>query len=199
MNCRVIFVSLIIFFSSNSYSKQIEADLTIRDFKPLIIKQKIEPRIKELAAQINRDYEGKEIVLIMVMKGAICFASDLMRKIAVPCTIEFVQASSYGQNGMQAGELTLRGIETLDLAGKDILLVDDIFDTGVTITRIKAELQKHNPASIKSAVFLLKNKPRDIKEVPEYVAFVIENQFVIGYGLDYKELFRGLPDLWVKK
>lgn len=199
MNYKVILASFILLFSLNGYTKQVEADLTIDDFKPLIISQDIQRRVKEVAAQINHDYEGKHIVLIMVMKGAICFASDLAREITVPCTIEYVQASSYGQNGMQAGALTLRGIETLDLTGKDVLLVDDIFDTGVTITRIKAELQKYNPASIKTAIFLLKNKQRAMKEVPEYVAFAIENQFVIGYGLDYKELFRGLPEVWVKK
>lgn len=199
MNSRAIFASFVLLFSFNGYSKSVEQDLTIQDFKPLITSQQIQARTKELAAEINRDYAGKQIVIIMVMKGAVCFASDLMREITVPCTIEYVQASSYGQNGTQAGALTLRGIENLDLSGKHVLLVDDIFDTGITITRIKAELQKYNPASINTAIFLLKNKARTMQEVPEYVAFKIENQFVIGYGLDYKELFRELPEVWVKK
>ena len=199
MNSRVFLAIFICLSSSIGFSKQIEGDLTLDDFKPLITSHEIQIRLKEIGQQINHDYEGKQIVIIMVMKGAICFASDLVREIKIPCTIEYVQASSYGQNGTQAGALTLRGLETLDLSGKDILLVDDIFDTGVTITRIKAALQKYNIASIKTAIFLLKNKARTMQEIPEYVAFKIENQFVIGYGLDYKELFRELPEVWVKK
>jgi hypoxanthine phosphoribosyltransferase len=180
-------------------SKHIDCDLKLDDFTPLITNIEIQSRIKEIAEQINHDYEGQELTLIMIMKGAVCIASDLIQKITVPCTIEYMQASSYGQNGTQAGVLTLKGIENLDLEGKHILLVDDIFDTGATITKIKAELAQYNPTSIKSAVLLVKNKARAMQEIPEYIAFTIENQFVIGYGLDYKELYRGLPDIWVKK
>ena len=199
MNSRVFLVIFMCLSSSIGISKHIECDLTRDDFKPLITNAQILHRTKEVATQINSDYAGQQIVLIMVMKGAVCFASELMQQITVPCTIEYIQASSYGQNGIQAGALTLKGIENIDLEGKHILLVDDIFDTGVTITKIKVELSKHNPASIKSAVLLVKNKARTMQEVPEYIAFTIENQFVIGYGLDYKELYRGLPDILVKK
>lgn len=199
MNSRVFLAIFICLSSSIGLSKHIECDLTLDDFKPLITNGEIQNRIIEMAKQINHDYAGQELTLIMIMKGAVCIASDLMQKITVPCTIEHMQASSYGQNGTHAGVLTLKGIENIDFEGKHILLVDDIFDTGATITKIKAELAQYNPASIKSAVLLVKNKARAMQEVPEYIAFTIENQFVIGYGLDYKELYRGLPDIWVKK
>lgn len=199
MNSRVFLAIFICLSPSIGLSKHIEYDLTLDDFKPLITNIEIQNRIKEIAQQINHDYAGQEITLIMVMKGAVCIASDLLQEITVPCTLEYLQASSYGQNGIQAEELTLTGIQNIDLQGKHILLVDDIFDTGITITKIKTELIKYNPASIKSAVLLVKNKTRIMQEIPEYIAFTIANQFVIGYGLDYKELYRGLPDIWAKK
>jgi hypoxanthine phosphoribosyltransferase len=170
---------------------------TTEDFKLLISKEQIDSRIKEVASEINREYEGKEIVLVMVMKGAIYITADLMREITVPCILEYVKASSYGL-GTVSGELTLRGIEDLSLKGKHVILVDDIFDTGKTMTTIKEKLLLQEPASIKTLVLLLKNRPRTITAVPDYVLFPIEDEFVIGYGLDDKEYRRGLPGVYTK-
>ena len=168
-------------------------------FELLIAQEEIQRRIVECAAQLDTDYKDKEIVLVMVMKGAVCIASDLMKAITIPCSLEYVRASSYGNNGMTAGALTLTGLDAVALQGKHVVLVDDIFDTGATLGAIKAQLAQQNPASIKTLVLLLKDKPRVTAEIPDYVLFNIEDKFVIGYGLDYKELYRGLPDIYAKQ
>jgi hypoxanthine phosphoribosyltransferase len=168
-----------------------------QDFKLLISKEQIDSRIKEVAAEINQHYAEKEIILVMVMKGAIYLTADLMREITVPCMLECVRASSYGL-GMVSGELTLQGIEDLSLQGKHVIIIDDIFDTGKTMTTIKEKLLLQEPASLKTLVLLLKNRPRTITTVPDYVLFPIEDEFVIGYGLDYQERYRGLPGVFVK-
>lgn len=170
---------------------------TQQNFKVLISKDQIQHRVKEIAQQINQEYQGKEIILIGVLKGAMYIAPDLLSEITVPCSIEFVQASSYGQNGTTAGALTLRGLEHLSLKGKHVIIVDDIFDTGTTMTKIKEQLLLQEPASLKTLALLLKNRPRSISTVPDYVLFPIEDEFVIGYGLDYKELYRGLPGIYI--
>ena len=166
------------------------------NFRLLISADQIKDRIHQIADQLDHDYEHKEIVMIMVMKGAVCIATDLIRNIKTPCSLEYVQASSYG-NKTTAGELTLAGLEKLDLKGKHVLLVDDIYDTGATMLEIKKQLSQQNPASLKTLVLLLKNKERSTPEVPDYTLFAIENEFVIGYGLDFDELYRGLPGIYV--
>lgn len=165
-------------------------------FRMLISPDQIKERVAQIADRIDHDYEGKDIVMIMVMKGAVCIVSDLMRTIKTPCSLEYVQASSYG-NKTTAGQLTLSGLEKLDISNKHILIVDDIYDTGTTMNTIKKQLLLQNPASIKTLVFLVKNRNRSTNEVPDYVLFTIEDEFVIGYGLDFDELYRGLPGVYV--
>lgn len=171
--------------------------ITTEGFKLLLSKEHIDSRIKEIAAEINQEYAGKEIVLVMVMKGAIYLTTDLMREITVACTLEYVKASSYGL-GMVSGELTLHGLEDLSLQGKHVIIIDDIFDTGKTMTTIKEKLLLQQPASLKTLVLLLKNRPRTITAIPDYVLFPIEDEFVIGYGLDYQEYYRNLPGVFAK-
>lgn len=167
-------------------------------FNLLISSNQIKERVTEIAAQLDHDYQGKEIVLVMVMKGAVCIASDLIREIKTPCSLEYVKASSYG-NKTVAGQLTLSGFDVISLKDKHVLLVDDIYDTGATICEIKRQLLEHQPESLKTLVLLLKNKERSTQEIPDYILFNIENEFVIGYGLDYDELYRGLPGIYVKQ
>jgi hypoxanthine phosphoribosyltransferase len=167
------------------------------DSRLLISKEQIDSRIQEVARQIDQDYQGKEITLVMVLKGAICVTADLLRAINIPCALEFVQASSYG-HGTESGPLTLRGLENFSLKDRHVIIVDDIFDTGKTMTRIQEQLLLQQPASLKTLVLLLKNRPRSISYVPDYVLFPIEDEFVIGYGLDDKDLLRGLPGVYVK-
>lgn len=165
----------------------------------LIPHDEIRARIAQMAQLLDAEYEGKEIVMVMVMKGALCLAADLIRELKTPCTIDYIRASSYGYRGTQRGELKVIGIDELDLVDKHVLLVDDIYDSGETLIRIVAELKKKNPKTLKSLVLLSKKVDRDTSYMPDYVLFEIENQFVIGYGLDYQEHYRGLPGIFLFK
>ncbi len=135
----------------------------------------------------------------MVLKGALCLTADLIRALKTPLTLETIKAKSYGQRGALRGELILEGLEEIDLESKNILLVDDIFDSGETLRQIVAKLTLKNPKSLRSLVLLSKNTPRETGYLPDYALFHIENLFVIGYGLDYKEHYRGLPGIYVFK
>ncbi len=161
----------------------------------LIPAEELAAKIRETAAMINEDYRDKKLTVLMIMKGALCVTTDLIRHIEVPFTIEDIKASSYGHNGTKAGELKITNLDSLEIEGRDVLIVDDIFETGKTLTGVMKVLESKNPNSIKTLVLLLKDIPRTIEYRPDYVLFNIPDRFVIGYGLDYKELYRGLPDI----
>ena len=165
---------------------------------PLISKEQIADQISVVAQQINSDYEGLDLVILLVMKGALCVGADLARALEVPCTIECVQCSSYGMRGKERGELEIFGLDRLNLQNRDVLLVDDIFDTGNTLLGLSKAVAQQQPRSIKSLVLLKKNVPH-VDFNPDYVLFDIEDHFVIGYGLDYKEYYRGLDAIFVPK
>jgi hypoxanthine phosphoribosyltransferase len=162
----------------------------------LISSQTIEHRLQEVAQEIEKEYRGKELVLLSVVKGALCVTSDLMRHLTIPCTLECVKASSYGKNGIKRGVLTISGIEQLDLTAKHVLVIDDILDSGYTMRGIVEHLEQKHPTSIKTLVLLSKNIPRDHPFTPDYVLFNIPDRFVVGYGLDYKEYYRNLPAIY---
>ena len=161
----------------------------------LISSAEIKLKIKEYAELINQEYQDKNLTSVMIMKGCICVTADLIREITVPFTLEFVQAKSYGHNGMHAGDLSLLYDKDLDIEGKDLIVIDDIFETGNTMKKVCNRLMQRNPKSIKTLVLLVKEIERKASYRPDYVLFDIPDRFVIGYGLDYKELFRGLPDI----
>jgi hypoxanthine phosphoribosyltransferase len=165
--------------------------------KALITSQQIQKKIAEVAQQIDRDYQGRTLTIVMVMKGAICLVADLIRKLQIPCQIEFVHASSYGHRGTRPGELAVLGLDMLDLSHRDILIVDDIFDTGATLTEIVRQIGEKRPNSLKSLVLLDKKASRSTSYRPDYSLFEIDNHFVVGYGLDYKELYRGLDGIYL--
>jgi len=164
--------------------------------KPLLSAEQITQKIIETCQAIEADYAGKELVILMIMKGSICLVADLIRHLYIPTCIEFIQTKSYGKKGTQSGELLIVGGENLDLCNKDVLVVDDIFDSGKTLQGVLQKIQEMRPKSLKSLVLLLKRVPRNSNFRPDYVMFEIENQFVVGYGLDYKEHFRGLPGIY---
>ncbi len=161
----------------------------------LISAETLAKKIKASAQEIERDYEDKNLTIIMIMKGSVCVAADLIRELKIPFMLEYVKASSYGQNGMKAKGLSISDLENLSIEGRDVLLVDDIFETGNTLLGVCKALETKNPKSIKTLVLLAKNIERKTTYRPDYVLFDIEDRFVIGYGLDYKELYRGLPDI----
>ncbi len=169
----------------------------------LFTQEMIHARIDEVAQELNAKYaenkaQNDPVILIMVMKGAVCTACDLMRKVNFPLQIEYVKASSYGLLGTKPGELTLKGLENVDIANRDVLLVDDIYDSGQTLTKLTYALQEKNPKSQTSLVLLSKNLVRTCDKLPpNYVLFDIEDLFVVGYGLDYKEKYRELPGVFV--
>jgi hypoxanthine phosphoribosyltransferase len=179
--------------SASSEPIQIEE----RSFEMLISSEEIEEKIASVAKAIDIEYAGKDLAIVMVMKGSVCLAADLIRHIHVPCTLEFVRAQSYGLRGEKRGDLTITGVDNADIAGKDVLLIDDIFDTGNTLTQVSARLNDLGPKSLKTLVLLVKNVPHVTPKLPDYVLFDIEDRFVIGYGLDYKEMYRGLPAIYV--
>jgi hypoxanthine phosphoribosyltransferase len=165
-------------------------------FQPLISKEDIAVRVGEMGQTLHNDYEGKNLVIVSVLKGAICITADLMRAIDLPLELQTIRCSSYGLRGATRGELTVTGLENVSLEGKDVLIVDDIFDSGATISALRDLFQKQNPSSIKTCVLLYKDAGEKLTDYrPEYVLFNIPDAFVVGYGLDFKEQHRGLPDV----
>lgn len=155
--------------------------------------EKIQARIKELGETINRDYAGKEVHIIGVLNGAFMFTADLVRHLTIPVTLEFMSASSYGDGTVSSGELQINLDIKKDIKGKEVIVVEDIVDTGLTLKVLKQNLLDRGPNSLKIASFLFKPArlvhPIDI----DYLGFEIEDHFVIGYGLDYAGRYRELP------
>jgi hypoxanthine phosphoribosyltransferase len=161
----------------------------------LISKDQIAQRTREIGAQISAEYEGQSIVLIGVLKGAAIFLADLARAIQVDNTFDFVAVSSYGRARVSSGAVKL--IKDIDnpIEGKHVILVEDILDTGLTLSFLRQMMLQHKPASLKIATCLDKPDRRLVPIEADYVAFKIPNQFVIGYGMDYAERYRGVEDI----
>ena len=167
--------------------------------KILIDAATIEKRVAELAGEISRDYAGKEPVLVCILKGAVIFLADLMRRMTIPVTIDFVRASSYGKSMVSSREVSITKGLDVDVTGRHVLLVDTVVDTGLTLSRLFEHFQERGPASIK-AVVLLDKKPCRTVDVPlAYRGFEIDDVFVVGYGVDFAELCRNLPYVAVIK
>ncbi|MCR5702005.1 MAG: hypoxanthine phosphoribosyltransferase [Lachnospiraceae bacterium] len=163
----------------------------------LISQETVEKKIDELAEQINRDYEGKELHLIVVLKGSVFFACELAKRLTIPVTMDFMSVSSYGSGMVSAGEITVKKELDEDIDGRDVLIVEDIFDSGITLFNLRILLLARNPKSLK-IVTLLDKKDNHNTEVPiDYVGFEIPNKFVVGYGLDYAQKHRNLPYIGV--
>jgi hypoxanthine phosphoribosyltransferase len=159
----------------------------------------IEKRVGELAGEISRDYAGRDLVLVGVLKGAVIFLADLMRRMTIPAAVDFVHASSYGAATSSSKEVRIKKDVDADLAGRHVLLVDTVVDTGLTLSCLFELFQKRGPASLKAAV-LLDKKPCRIVETPlAYRGFEIGDEFVVGYGVDCAEQCRNLPYIAVIK
>ena len=165
----------------------------------LIDEERLQKRIKELGEQISKDYEGKDLLLICVLKGAFMFLADLIRHIRIPHEIDFMATSSYGAATETSG--VVRILKDLDspIAGRNVLIVEDIIDTGLTLDYLTRILRARNPSSLRICT-LLNKKERRLVNVPlDYVGFDIPNRFVVGYGLDFGEIYRNLPYIAVLK
>jgi hypoxanthine phosphoribosyltransferase len=167
------------------------------EVEPLISAERIESRVKELAAQITRDYAGRSLVLLSVLKGSFMFAADLARSIDLPIRMEFLGVRSYGDDTKSSGVVQITQDLTRPVTGDDLVIVEDIIDTGLTISYLREQLRGRNPASVKVAALL--HKPARIqREVQiDYLGFTIDDVFVVGYGLDYAERYRNLSYLGV--
>ncbi len=165
----------------------------------LFPKAVIERRVGELAAQISGDYMGKELLIVGILNGAFVFMADLIRALDVPCTVDFVRMASYGSGSLSSGEVLIRKDLEKPVAGRDILIVEDIVDTGLTLSRLVEILREKNPASLRVCTFLDKRERRRVPFEADYVGFPIPDAFVVGYGLDYNEQYRFLPDVRVLK
>jgi hypoxanthine phosphoribosyltransferase len=166
--------------------------------KPLFTTEQIQSKVTELADRISRDYLGKEIVAVGILKGSFMFFSDLVRAIQQPVTIDFIVASSYIRT-TSTGEVKVHYDVKEDLEGKNVLLVDDIIDTGISLNFLRERIMTKNPESVKVCTFLNKKERRIADVHLDYVGFEIPNVFVVGYGLDYEDRFRNLPYIAIFK
>ena len=159
----------------------------------LFSEEQIIKRVKEMGEEISRDYSGRTPLLLGVLKGSFVFLADLMRRIEMPCEVQFIAASSYGNSADTSGTVDIAKTLKFDIKNRDVIIVEDILDTGVTLTALKEYLKALNPNSVKICAFLDKAERRTADISAEYVGFVCPNDFVVGYGLDYAERFRNLP------
>jgi hypoxanthine phosphoribosyltransferase len=159
----------------------------------LVQADSLQRRVRELAGAISRDYEGRDLLLICVLKGAVFFLSDLMRHITVPCEVDFMAVASYGSATDSSG--VVRILKDLDdsIEGRDVLIVEDIVDSGLTLQYLMRNLKARDPASIEVCALLTKPERRKADVPARYIGFEIPNRFVIGYGLDHAERHRNLP------
>ena len=164
------------------------------DIKDIIFTEEmIQKRVEELGAELTKDYTGKSPMLIGVLKGCFMFLADLSRKIDLDCQIRFLTASSYGFSSVSSGKVNIDKEIDFDVEGKDVIIVEDILDSGITLTALRALVAKHKPASLKVCTMLDKPERRQLPIVPDYTGFICPNEFVVGYGLDYGERYRNLP------
>lgn len=165
----------------------------------LLTEEAVRAKVKELGAQITKDYQGEEPVLICILRGSVIFVSDLMRAIDLKCTVDFMAVSSYGSGTESSGELTIRKDLSDDITGRHVIVVEDILDSGNTLSRLLVLLKGRNPASVKLCTLLDKPARRTTAVELDYVGYSIEDHFVVGYGLDYDEGYRNLPYIGILK
>ena len=163
----------------------------------LIDEETIENRIKEIAEQISKDYEGKEVRLICILKGSIFYTAELAKRLRIPSTIDFMSVSSYGAGTVSSGQVNIKKDLDESIEGLDVIVVEDIVDTGNTLSQLIPELKKRSPKSIEIATLLDKPSRREVDIDVRYIGFEVEDKFVVGYGLDYDQNYRDLPFIGV--
>lgn len=179
-------------------SAQGHTEFTDPNIEKMFSAEEISARVRELGQQITADYQGKELVLIGVLKGSCVFLADLMREIDLPMVIDFMAVASYKDGMVSSGDVEILKDLTKPIRGKDVIVVEDIIDTGLTLTRLVEILGSRGANSIKIATFLDKPEPRINKELKvDYCGFEIPNRFVVGYGLDVAGRYRNLPHIGV--
>lgn len=165
----------------------------------LVSEQQLKDKVAQLGAQISQDYAGKDLVLVSILKGAVVFMADLMRAVTIPCSIDFMVVSSYGAGTTTTGLVKIIKDLDSDLSGKDVLIVEDILDTGVTLSNLVPMLKMSDPNSVRICAILDKPSRRRADIQADYIGFQVPDEFVVGYGLDYDEKYRNLPYVGVLK
>ena len=168
-----------------------------RQPKPLITQGKINQAVAKLAAEINRDYRGKQPLLIGILKGSFVFMADLVRQLDLPIEVDFVKLSSYGSGTKTSGKVkVVQGLKS-PIKGRDVLIVEDIVDTGLTVSFLMGNLRKKKPASLKLCVLVDKPSEHKVPVTIDYLGFNVPDKFIVGYGIDWNEKFRQLPDICI--
>lgn len=165
--------------------------------KVLITKEQISERVKELGKRINADYAGEEVTLVCTLRGASIFFADLVRELSLEVELDFISASSYGASTKSSGEVKLIKDLSSPINGKNVIIVEDIIDTGITLSYLTKILKARSPKSLKVCALLDKRARREVEFEGDYIGFEIENEFVVGYGLDYKQKMRNFKDVCV--
>ncbi len=167
--------------------------MQLSNTKILLSEQQIEKRVQELASEISRDFIGEELLVVGILKGAFIFLADLIRNMDVPVQVDFMDVSSYGLSTKSSGEVRIMKDLEQPIEGKNVLIVEDIIDSGTTLKFILEILQRRKPRTLKVCSFLDKPSRRRVPVAPDYNGFTIEDHFIVGYGLDYAEQYRNLP------
>jgi hypoxanthine phosphoribosyltransferase len=165
--------------------------------KPLFSRQEIKKAVKRIGTAISRDYRGEEVVCVCILKGSFIFTSDLVREIKLPTTVDFMRVSSYGTGMSSKGEITITKDLEMDISGRNVLVIEDIVDSGLTLKWIRDALLARNPKSLKIVCLLDKKARREVDVPCDYVGLTIEDGFIVGYGIDYAEQYRNLPEILV--
>jgi len=170
--------------------------MKIQQLVPRISAQQLDARVRELAAQISHDYSGKEPLLVGVLKGAFIFLADLIRHMTIPVEIDFIRIASYGQSSESSGSTELKKDLEVSIEGKDVLVVEDIVDTGITLKWLMTNLKKRGPRSLKLCALIDKKERRQVDLNIDYVGIPVASGFLVGYGLDISEKYRYLDGIY---
>lgn len=163
---------------------------------PVLKKDAIARKVTDIARKISSDYKDRELIIVGVLKGSFIFVSDLVRQLTIPVKIDFVSASSYGSSTSSSGNICLTKEIGLDLKNKDVLIIDDIIDTGLTLAYLVDYMKSFGPKTVKVCIFLDKKERRKVAFDADYVCHVVPKGFLVGYGLDYAENYRNLPEIY---
>ena len=170
------------------------------DIKSILIsEEEIQELVNELGERLNKDYEGKEVIFAVILKGSLVFAADLMRRLTMPVKLDFMQASSYGESAVSSGIINIKKDLDNVISGKHVLIIEDIIDSGNTLAKLKQVLLERDPASVKICALLSKPSRREMDVEVEYIGKDIPDEFVVGYGLDFNERYRNLPYIGILK
>ena len=167
--------------------------------KILITKEEIAKRVKEMGEEITRDFKGEDILMVGILRGAVVFFSELVKNVDLDVRFDFMVVSSYGSGSVSSGEVRIIKDISQPIEGKNVLIVEDIIDTGHTLKNLKKLLLTRNPKSLKIVSLLDKPSRRQVEMEGDYIGFEVPNEFVVGYGLDYAEKYRNLPEIGVLK